>query len=103
MTASAGIAGWIEFALLRRTLNRRIGRTGLPFSFVVKLWAGAAIGAGVGWGLKLLAGPLQPIPLAVIVLGGYGITYFAATSAFGLAEARVLVGKLFRILKRIRP
>src|SRR5439155_23702270 len=29
LTASAGIAGWIEFALLRRTLNRRIGHTGL--------------------------------------------------------------------------
>ena len=29
LTASAGIAGWVEFALLRRTLNRRIGVTGL--------------------------------------------------------------------------
>ena len=29
LTASAGVAGWIEFALLRASLNRRIGRTGL--------------------------------------------------------------------------
>src|SRR4029079_14241308 len=27
LTASAGLAGWVEFALLRRGLNRRIGRT----------------------------------------------------------------------------
>lgn len=28
LTASAGVAGWVEFAFLRRTLNARIGRTG---------------------------------------------------------------------------
>ena len=33
LTASAGIAGWIEMLLLRRTLNARIGRTSLPASF----------------------------------------------------------------------
>ena len=30
LTASAGVAGWVEFLLLRRGLNRRIGRTGHP-------------------------------------------------------------------------
>ena len=29
LTASAGVAGWIEFVLLRASLNRRIGETGL--------------------------------------------------------------------------
>ena len=32
LTASAGIAGWVEFTLLRQPLNRRIGATGLPVS-----------------------------------------------------------------------
>ena len=41
LTASAGIAGWVEFILLRRTLNKRIGKTGLALSFVGKLWLGA--------------------------------------------------------------
>src|SRR3989440_1145880 len=45
LTVSAGIAGWIEFALLRRTLNRRIGRTGLPSVYVSKLWVAGAGGA----------------------------------------------------------
>ena len=45
LTASAGVAGWVEFWLLRRTLNRRIGPTGLPRSLVAKLWAAAAAGA----------------------------------------------------------
>src|SRR5208337_5404191 len=42
LTASAGIAGWVEFTLLRRTLNARIGRTGLPASLVAQLWFAAA-------------------------------------------------------------
>jgi putative peptidoglycan lipid II flippase len=99
LTASAGIAGWIEFALLRRTLNYRIGRTGLPISFVAKLWTGAAAGAAVAWAFKLLVSSLHPIPLAIIVLGGYGVTYFAVTFTFGLPEARTVIFRGFRTLK----
>src|SRR5712691_8726841 len=64
LTASAGIAGWIEFVLLRRTMNRRIGQTGLSGSYVIKLWMAALVGAGIGWAFKLLLGNLHPIPLA---------------------------------------
>ena len=96
LTASAGVAGWIEFALLRKTLNQRIGRTGLPLSFVVKLWTGAGASAAIAWALKLRLPALRPISLAVIVLGAYGVTYFAVTFAFGLPEAREVVGRLFR-------
>ncbi len=49
LTASAGIAGWIEMLLLRRALNARIGRTGLSADYVIKLWAAAACGAIVAW------------------------------------------------------
>src|SRR5213080_442584 len=56
LTASAGIAGWVEFALLRRKLNQRIGRTGLSLAYVTKLWIAAAGGAGVGWAIKLAIG-----------------------------------------------
>jgi putative peptidoglycan lipid II flippase len=42
LTASAGVAGWVEMLLLRRTLNARIGQTGLPASYVSTLWLAAA-------------------------------------------------------------
>jgi putative peptidoglycan lipid II flippase len=99
LTASAGIAGWIEFALLRRTLNRRIGKTGLAGSYVIKLWLAALVAAGIGWGLKLLVGNLDPIPLAAVVLGGYGVSYFAITSALGISASQAIVGRLFRLVK----
>ncbi|MDQ1640286.1 MAG: putative peptidoglycan lipid flippase [Pyrinomonadaceae bacterium] len=99
LTASAGIAGWIEFALLRRTLNRRIGKTGLAAGYVIKLWLAALVAAGIGWGLKLLVGDLHPIPLAAIVLGGYGISYFAITSVLGIPASQAIVQRVLRLAK----
>ncbi|HSS20254.1 MAG TPA: murein biosynthesis integral membrane protein MurJ [Pyrinomonadaceae bacterium] len=99
LTGSAGIAGWIEFALLRRSLNRRIGRTGLPASYVAKLWLAAIVGAGLGWGLKLALGKVHPIPMATVVLGVYGVTYFLITYAMKLPESRTVIGRVFRLLR----
>jgi putative peptidoglycan lipid II flippase len=99
LTASAGIAGWIEFALLRRTLNRRIGRTGLSTSYVIKLWIAALLAADVGWTFKLLLGDLHPIPLAAVVLGGYGVAYFGVTFALELSESRAVINRAFRLLR----
>ena len=87
LTASAGVAGWVEFALLRRTLNRRIGRTGLPASLAARLWISAALAASAGWAVKLALGRHGPIPTAVVVLGAYGVVYFAAT--YAVARRRV--------------
>src|SRR5713226_6182465 len=98
LTASAGVAGWIEFALLRRTLNRRIGRTGLSLAFVTKLWIAASCGAGVGWVIKLVIGQRHPVIAAAVVLVPYGLTYFAVSSALGLPEANAVVGRGLKII-----
>ena len=99
LTASAGVAGWIEFALLRRSLNRRIGRTGLSASYVIKLWIAALLAADIGWALKLMLPHLHPIPLAAIVLGVYGVSYFGVTFTLDISESRAVLGKIFRRLK----
>jgi putative peptidoglycan lipid II flippase len=100
LTASASIAAWIEFVLLRRSLNRRIGRTGLPLSYLSKLWLGAIVGAGVGWLVKWSLGPLHPIPLAAIVLNVFGLTYFGVTALLGVSEVQQLAQRVLRVLRR---
>jgi len=99
LTVSAGIAGWIEFGLLRHTLNKRIGTTGLPTRLLAILWLGAAVGAIIGWGLKLMVGILHPVPMALLVLGSYGLTYFGVTSALGVNQARQITDRAFKMLK----
>src|SRR6266542_201640 len=98
LTASAGVAGWIEFGLLRSNLNRRIGRTGLSLGYVSKLWLAAGTGAAVGWAVKLAIGPRHPVIVAAFVLLPYGITYFAIASALRLPEANAVVARGLRML-----
>ena len=97
LTVASGLAGWVEFVLLRRSLNQRIGRTGLSLSYSAKLWLGALIGAGVGWALKLLVGHWHPIPLAIVVLGGYGTTYFGSGYLLGVPAAQSIIRRILRM------
>lgn len=99
LTASAGIAGWVEFVLLRRTLNHRIDRTGLSLSYVIKLWSAAAVGAAVAWAIKFFIGAQHPAITAALVLGSYGVIYFGVTSAFGIPEAHSVIGRITRFIK----
>lgn len=98
LTSSAGLAGWLEFVLLRRSLNKRIGNTGLPVAYSAKLWLGALIGAAVGWGLKILVGGWHPIPLAIVVLGGYGVTYFGVEHLLGVSQAQLIIRRILRMV-----
>ena len=99
LTASAGVAGWIEFALLRYSLNRRIGRTGLGGSYVLKLWIAALLAADVGWTFKLLLGNLHPMPLAAVVLGTYGVAYFGVAFFLELSHSRIVINRILRVLR----
>jgi putative peptidoglycan lipid II flippase len=95
LTASAGLAGWVEFTLLRRTLNTRIGRTGVPLSYMVKLWGSALAAAVAAWVVKLAFQGQHPLVVALFSLGMYGITYFAISWVLGVPEAH-------RLLNRVR-
>ena len=96
LTASAGVAGWVEFYLLRRTLNRRIGSTGLDRVLLAKLWVAAGAAACGGWSVRLAIGLRHPIASAMAILAVYGAIYFATTTAWGVDETRSLMGRLLK-------
>ena len=96
LTVSAGIASWVEFTLLRRRLNSRIGRTGVSQNYLARVWASAIVAAGLGWVIRHFAGRHAPIPEAVIVLIPYGIVYFGMALLLGVSEARSLFRRLAR-------
>jgi putative peptidoglycan lipid II flippase len=100
LTASAGVAGWVEMLMLRSTLNARIGRTGLPLALVGQLWASALAGAAAAWAVKLTFFPPHPVLDAVLVLGPYGIVYFACATAMKIPEAGSALARLKRISSR---
>lgn len=96
LTASAGIAGWIEFLLLRSRLNRRIGVTGLPKPYVAMLWIAAVIAAATGFVIGRELSHMHRFVYAAIVLGAFSLVYGALALAFGIPEARVLVARVSR-------
>ena len=97
LTASAGLAGWQEMLLLRRALNERIGRTGLPAEYVAKLWGSAIAAGAIAWTVKLALPALHPAITAVVVLGAYGLIFLMGTLALRVAEASAALGRVARL------
>jgi putative peptidoglycan lipid II flippase len=94
LTASAGIAGWIEMFLLRRTMNARVGPTGLRSWYVIQLWTAAGAGAAAAWLMKLLLPPtLHPVIVAALVLGPYAAGFLGAAT---LLRIPLAIGRLRR-------
>lgn len=99
LTASAGLAGWVEFYLLRREMDKRIGRTRLVPARMVRLWGAALTAAAIPWGYKLAAdrgslllsahdSAVKSKFIALVLLCVYGLTYLGITAAFGIPEAK---------------
>ena len=85
LTASAGIAGWVEFILLRRGLQARIGHVAFSATRVAKLWAAALTAAAVAllveWRLHLAS----PVLRGLFVLIPFGAVYLLITHLLGLS------------------
>ena len=101
LTISAGVSSWVEFALLRKSLNMRIGQTGLPSEYLIKAWVVALPAAAIARGIKfLLAQHLQRILLAAVVLGIYGGLYFLGMYLLAVPEAKSLFTRVLRMKDR---
>jgi putative peptidoglycan lipid II flippase len=96
LTASAGVAGWVEFALLRSRLNRRIGRTGLPARYLAILWTVALGAAATAYALKRALPPMGHVAVATLVLGLFGLLYLGGTAAFRVPEVEAIWRRLRR-------
>jgi len=97
LTASAGVAGWVEFLLLRWKLHQRIGAVAPASAFLAKLWFSALVAAGCAWGIKLVIGHRHPILVAIAVLIPYGALYFAMTSGLRIPEAQSMLKRVSRL------
>lgn len=100
LTVSAGIAGWIEFYFLRRSLNRKIGKTGLDLQFQLKVWT-VTLGAAAIGGILNYYLPDQYLLIirTAVVLGVYGICYFGFGYLLQIEQAHSLLQKIIRRLR----
>jgi putative peptidoglycan lipid II flippase len=92
LTFSAGLAGWLEFALLRHALHRRIGATPSGRSRVLRLWLVAIAAAVACYGIKMALpfhnarSSYAAILTGACVLLPYCGMYLAVTRWMGIAS-----------------
>ena len=96
ITIASGLAGWVEYALLRSALRSRLGVRPRMTSFILSLWAVAVVAAVLAWGVKLVMPAAHPWLTAAVVLGTFGLGYVAITALARIDEARALVARVRR-------
>ncbi|MHB0962339.1 MAG: murein biosynthesis integral membrane protein MurJ [Gemmatimonadaceae bacterium] len=98
LTASSGLAAWVECLLLRRSLVPRIGNVGVDRPYQAKLWAAALGAALVAWGVKLVLGVEHPLILGFVALPLYGLAYLGTTASLRIPEASAMAGRVKRLV-----
>ena len=102
LTASAGFAAWIEFLLLKRWLDARIGKVAIPARLGFGALAAAAVagaaGYGVAFAVKQLTSRTWPVSLAAIA--AFGAVYLGIMTIAKVPEARDLINKVLRRRRR---
>lgn len=97
LSSSAGLAAWVEYRLLRRGLQARIGQVTFSGVRLLKLWTAALTAAALGllaeWGLHLT----RPILRGLVILIPFGVLYLLITQMLGVSNV------LASLLARIRP
>jgi putative peptidoglycan lipid II flippase len=96
LTASAGISGWVEFLLLRRSLSHRVGPTGIPRALLARLWTASLLSGAVGFGVMHFMSPRHQFVRGALAIVAFAIVYGASTLALAVPEARALVARARR-------
>ncbi len=96
----SSVAAWIEWWILRRSLEPRIGDVGAGASSLVRMFAAAAAAAGAGLGVEAVVPTHRPLFVALAVLPAFAVVYLAVAHLLGLEQGAAY---LRRILKRRRP
>lgn len=91
LALASGMAAWIEFSLLRSSMNRRIGRTGLNAGYTLKLCCIAIAAAAAAFFLKRPLQGLPPLASGPMVVAAFGIFYLAAAVVLRIPEASQLL------------
>ncbi|HYP08305.1 MAG TPA: murein biosynthesis integral membrane protein MurJ [Bryobacteraceae bacterium] len=97
ITAASAIAAWIEYLLLRRALEHRIGPSRLPLTAFFRLWSCALPAALAALAAKrYLSAPWHPTVIGAIILGTFGIVYFGLALVLRVPQTAAVLRRLRR-------
>jgi putative peptidoglycan lipid II flippase len=103
LTATAGVAGWIEYILLRRGIQKRIGHVPSVAGFEAKLLTAAIVGglAAAACDRFFVRDLVAKLPLtrileALVACGIFGVLYLGVAFLFGVPEVRAFLGRFIK-------
>lgn len=98
LTASAGLAAWIEFELLRRWLTRQIGPVPVPVRLGLGTLAASVAAGGAGYAAGELASAAGAATwlAAVAAIAAFGAVYLGLMTLAGVPEAGAFTRRLRR-------
>jgi putative peptidoglycan lipid II flippase len=88
LAMGASVGAWVEYALLRRALARRIGPHGAGGPSVARLALAAALAAASGAGLQLALPPAPPLLVAAETLVPFGVVFLVTAALLGEGGSR---------------
>jgi putative peptidoglycan lipid II flippase len=83
LALGASIGAWLEYALLRTALHRRIGSHGPGSGPVTRIALAAALATVAGVGVQLVAPGAHPTVTALETLLPFGVVYLAVAALLG--------------------
>ena len=95
LALGASVGGGVELLMLRRVLARRRGLA-LPWRAAAAMLGAAALAALPAAGLWWLLPAWPAVFVALLVVGGYGVSYLALARLFGFDELQVWAGRIFK-------
>jgi len=100
LTIASSLGAWAEFLLLRRNLNKRIGRAALPWSFLWRIGVASVAASMAGLGVKTLldtwAHQIPPYVIAIPIFGCFGAVYFGTAALLRVAEVTAVMKRIMR-------
>jgi putative peptidoglycan lipid II flippase len=102
LALGAGLAGWIEWALVRRSLRARIGPIGAGGGAIARMLVAAGTAAAVARAAEWALPETSPLVVALLVLPVYGSLYFVIAGRLGLDQANALIGRVIGRVRRKR-
>ncbi|MDX2056609.1 MAG: murein biosynthesis integral membrane protein MurJ, partial [Gemmatimonadales bacterium] len=91
LAAASGLAGWIEFLLLRRALVGRLGPIPADWGHLGRVWLAALLAAAVAWPVAARLPGHWVAELGVVAL--YGLLYLGGTVLLGVPTMALLRSK----------
>jgi putative peptidoglycan lipid II flippase len=87
----SGLAGWLELALLRRSLVPRVGRVQIGVGFACRLWGVALVAAAAARAGQYAMPSMPPLVGGSAILALYGGLYVGGAALLGIRESQTFL------------